>query len=257
MSKSAPVAEKSANTTTLDKLVTLTGLDAARIRKATVAGYFPAPKRGEFETLPTIKGLFKHLTDELSKRGRPPKGDQTFPIYESSKICAAVTGLPTALLRLCNSLGCDAFRFRRVDLGKLLRFVGEHFKFIEKTAKEKLLDNTTGSRSEWEHWKAKREKIRYERDALISIPIDEASYDVQQALGIHYAEMDRIFCNELPPALCGMEALEIRARCRQACDEQKAALRARFMAAVKAPETGKINEDQSEKITTTDHHRHD
>lgn len=235
MSTAAPAAEKSANTTTLDKLITLTGLDAARIRKATAAGYFPAPKRGEYETLPTIKGLFRSLTEELTKRGRPPKSEQTLPTYDSSKICTAATGLPTGLLRVCSSLGCDAFRYRRVDLGKLLRFISEKFRFVER-GKDESDGLATGSRSEWEHWKAKREKIRYERDAKISIPIEQAQYDVQQALAIHFAEMDRIFCNELPPALRGMEAMDIRLRCRQACDEQKAALRARFSEAVKSPE---------------------
>lgn len=253
MSKeSATAAEKSATTTTLDKLVTLTGLDAARIHKATRGGYFPAPKRGEYETLPTIKGLFKSLSDELSKRGRPPKSEQTLPVYENSKICAAATGLPAGLLRACSTLGCDAFRYRRVDLAKLLRFVGERFKFLKKGAGDEDVSKG-GSRSEWEHWKAKREKMRYERDALLSIPIDQAGYDVQQALGIHFAEMDRIFCNELPPALRGMEAMDIRTRCRKACDEQKLALRARFMEAVKSKATAEdaqtIDETEAEQET--------
>src|SRR5262245_31682944 len=51
-----------------DQLCTLTGLTDRRHRQLADAGYFPPPVRGFYQAAPTIKGMFRYLTEQVAKK---------------------------------------------------------------------------------------------------------------------------------------------------------------------------------------------
>ena len=55
-------------TLTADKLCALTGLSDRRHRQLAKAGYFPPPKRGEYQLSATIKGMFSYYRELGQKK---------------------------------------------------------------------------------------------------------------------------------------------------------------------------------------------
>lgn len=207
----------------LDKLCLLTGVDATRINRLARLGYFPKIKNGEYELAPTLKGLFRHFLEEEEKRKRPSDVQQ-LPVYSSMVACEAATGIPLFLIKQAKNEGCPAFRFSRVELEALLRFLFRDRKDAEAGSAKTGLSY----RQEWEKYKAWREKIKWEIDTKSVVSKDEVRRDTVAATSELYQTLDRIFCNELPPTLIGLDEMQIRNRVKKEIDQMKLQLRQRF-----------------------------
>lgn len=224
----------------INKLVQLTGLDAERILKIQKLGYFPSPKKGEYETVPTIKGLFRYLTETADKTGRPKERDMKLPIYNSMTICQAATGIPMNIQSQAKREGCPAFPAARVDLGLLL-------KWLYREDQEKSQDSPVGHRTELDKWKAAREKQRYEKEAGLMVDRTNVTEGLKAGMAEFFATVERVFCSELPPELVGMRELAVRERCRMEINAVKEQARQRFLSiAEEDPDDSSEDESSTE-----------
>ena len=57
---------------------------------------------------------------------------------------------------------------------------------------------------------------------------DEVSTGIKSAMALLFGELDRLFLNELPPALKGLDELAIKSRCNGAIGQLRQSLRERF-----------------------------
>lgn len=207
---------------TIDKVCAITLLDRALIVKLGRLGYFPKPKDGLFDLGETIKGCFKYLSEERSKKGRPENGTQELPIYNSMTNCFAAAGVPIDVQKKAKSEGCTAFRFARVSLGPLLKHIFS-FEAIGKVDAKQV-----GSRTRLDDFRAGREEIKFKKEAQLVVDKTEVRSGLQQALGEMFGVLDRVFLSELPAAIVGLKEVEIRARHRQEIGLVKTALKERF-----------------------------
>lgn len=156
--------------------------------------------------------------------GRPAKGSQELPVYGSMGACASATGIPLFVIKQAKSDGCEAFRFSRIQLGKLLPFIFRDRKESNQATGEAAVN----WRREWEKYKAKREKRAYERDMGVLVSKDDVRRDIVAGMAEVYQTLDRVFCNELPPTLIGLDEMQIRNRVKKEIDQMKIQLRQRF-----------------------------
>ena len=57
---------------------------------------------------------------------------------------------------------------------------------------------------------------------------DEVRHGLQGAFSELFGILDRVFCNEMPPDLAGLDELAIRSRAKQAIEDAKEITRGRF-----------------------------
>lgn len=173
-------------------------------------------------------------------RGRPVEGSQALPIYGSMNACAAATGIPLWIIKQAKDSGCEAFRYSRVDLAKLLPFLfrdgkseGDELDPANPTAKGK------GWHEVWKMWQAKREELKYQNDVKQLVKRSEIQHAVQSAIATFFGEVDRLMLNEMPPKLHGLDATQTRQKLQMALEELKERLRAAFQAMAEGTEEGK------------------
>jgi hypothetical protein len=136
---------------------------------------------------------------------------QKAPIYTSMSSCSGRTGIPLATIKNAKNEGCTAFTDSgRVDLEVLLKHL---FKREE--------GDPTDWGADFEKWRAKREKIKHDKDADLVADKVETSEGIKASMAMLFGELDRVFCSELPPAVKGLEELAIRARSQQAIAKLK------------------------------------
>ena len=140
------------------------------------------------------------------------------PIFDSIAACSNVTGIPVTAIRWAKRNGCPAFRSSRVYLGELLPWL-----FGRKDA---------GETGKWQddliEAKAKRERIRLDRDEGRVIDRDFVRIGIQRGVAVLFGSLDRHFLNELPPALKGLDEVAIRDRSRAQIERMKAECRRQF-----------------------------
>lgn len=155
-----------------------------------------------------------------AKIGRPRIAAPMLPIYDSMGSCAAATGIPLGLLKRAKKGGCPAFRTNRVYLADLLPWL-----FAQGD------DAAVGNWQEMlTEFKARRERLRYERDKGNAVDRDLVRSAVQRGVSAVFGSLDRLFVNELPPALRGLDEIPIRDRCQAAIEKLKLELRKGFEA---------------------------
>lgn len=142
------------------------------------------------------------------------------PIYESQGECAGQTGIPLALIRKARREGCEAFKAgNRIDLAVLLRWI--------------FSDDDNDASINWseklDEFRAKREEIKLAKDRAEALDADQVFADVASGTALVFAELDRLFITELPPALRGMDETAIRARCRTVIGTLKLAVREKLV----------------------------
>jgi hypothetical protein len=76
--------------------------------------------------------------------------------------------------------------------------------------------------------KAKRERIRLDRDEGRVIDRDFVKSGVQTGVAVLFGALDRHFTNELPPVLKGLDEVSIRDRCKAQIERMKTDIRKRF-----------------------------
>jgi len=133
------------------------------------------------------------------------------PIFDSIAACSNVTGIPVTAIRWAKRNGCPAFRSSRVYLGELLPWL-----FGRKDA---------GETGKWQdaliEAKAKRERIRLDRDEGRVVDRDFVKAGIQKGVAVLFSALDRHFLNELPPVLKGLDEVAIRDRARAQIQRMK------------------------------------
>lgn len=169
------------------------------------------------------------MKDESKK-----ESDDIQSSYGSMSSCHGATGIPLALMKAAKNGGCKAFHdSSRVRLAPLLRWI------FEKGDKAENMDWG----KEFSKWKAKREKIRHDKDDRKILDKSEADEAANEITGVMFAELDRVFKQELPAALRGCDERQIYLKCDQAIERLKILLGEKFAEiATDEPKEGKGNE---------------
>jgi len=193
---------------------------ADQIRKARVGAILKKLKEGKSITAAEQRLLDENTEKpkEKQKRGRPREHAQTLPSYDSMNSCSAATGIPLMVLKRSKKAGCHAFRSTRVYLGELLPWL---FAQGEDAAVGNWADALVEA-------KAKRERLKLEREKGEVIGRDLVKSAVQTGVAAVFSGLDKRFVNELPPVLKGLEELAIRDRVRGAIERLKADLMTEF-----------------------------
>lgn len=121
-----------------------------------------------------------------------------------------------SVLKAAKAGGCSGFRSNRVDLGPVLQWIFQQD------------ESSVDWGDEFEKWRAKREKIKHDKDADQVRDIGEVKDGANRAMSIVFSQLDRIFCSELPPALKGLTEIEIRNRSQKEILALQELLRAEF-----------------------------
>jgi hypothetical protein len=172
---------------------------------------------------------FLGLEKEEAKAGRPAEGSQSLPVYGSMAACAAATGIPLWVIKQAKAEGCEAFRYGRIELAKLLLHFGKQFAHPDKVASSGGGDENEGNwRQVFDKYHAMREKKRYLKEDEALISKEEVRTGMAAGVNELYSTLDRVFCNELPPTLMGLSEIEIRNRCKMEINQMKDSVRKRF-----------------------------
>lgn len=192
------------------------------------------------------------------KPGPDAQGSRDLPTYDSMAHCFACTGIPVEVQRIAKAQGCPAWRFARVSLGPLLRHLfqprQDELPLGGKTTPNNVpvtAANQGGSRGELDEWRAKREKIKYLKEADLVILTEEVKADAQQAMAGLFGTLERVFLSELPPALVGMKEIEIFQRNRDEIEAIKVEFTEKITAMIVEDEE-RVEEDSSESSEETD-----
>ena len=171
---------------------------------------------------------FLGLGEPKPKLGRPATGSQSLPCYQSMASCAAATGIPLIVLKQAKADGSEAFRFSRVELGKLLPFLFAPKKKSTDGADTQDAIGEGNQNAVLNYWRARREKLRFEHETGTLAPKAEVRSDLIAAMAELYGSLDRVFCNQLPPAFVGLVEIDIRKRCKAEIEAMKESMRSRF-----------------------------
>lgn len=150
------------------------------------------------------------------KKVKSEKHTEKLPVYPSMSACAGATGIPLGIIKTAKRAGCEAFTdASRVKLEALLRWI--------------FSDENDAAAVNWsaklDEYRAKREALKLKREEGNSLDADEVRDAVASGVATLFAENERLFVNELPPALAGLDAVTIRQRSELASLEVKTAVR--------------------------------
>lgn len=151
------------------------------------------------------------------------------PCYGSMAQCEAATGIPVALQKLAKVEGCEAFRAHRVSLEMLLKFLGPRIQLVNLTAVTE-----SSARKELDHVRAKRENLKYRREAGELVSLSDVKQGAEAAMSELFGTLDRIFCSELPPDLVGSNEIQMRDKFRKELDAVKVEVKAKLYALAEA-----------------------
>jgi hypothetical protein len=156
------------------------------------------------------------------------------PVYDSIDQCSAATGIPRGAIKLAKRKGCKAFKSNRIYLCDLLPW----------------LFSNDGAAVPWsdvfQEWRAKREKLRHDKDAGILINEEDSAEwflrFAKEAAGIYHQKL----INEMPSAVAGLDVPSARIYGKRIYNLTMAALRQ----IVKKPEMKKLLEKHESDIAS-------
>jgi hypothetical protein len=137
------------------------------------------------------------------------------PVYTSMAQCAAITGIPLALIRQSKRTGCLAFEGSKVRLYALLGWI-----FNQSDSKD------IGDWGEYfRKWHGMIEKLKH--DQLAGKVIEKALVQrvAYQANGMIFNILDKA-ANEIPPKLIGKTAVDIHIDLKNMIEEIRAKVNA-------------------------------
>lgn len=152
------------------------------------------------------------------------------PVFPGLSVCSGATGIPLPLLKQWKKKGCPAFLLsNRVDLAVLLKWL---------FAKDRESGDDSGAdyNAELAKYKAKREKIKHDKEAKLVADKVETDAGIKSAMSVFFGELDRVFLSEFPPALKGLDELAIRSKAEVAIDRLKGDFKARMEELAKGEE---------------------
>jgi len=160
---------------------------------------------GRYAAGAVLVGLIKFLSSQAQSAGE-------FPIYDSMNQCAARSGIPLSVLKRAKKSGCDAFKWNRVDCGKLVRWL------FANTKEEDW-------RGHFDKYHALREELRHSREAGDALDKGEVSFAVSKAVSLFFNLVDRQANIELPALIKGLSERECQAVLLAAGERLKGALK--------------------------------
>lgn len=120
------------------------------------------------------------------------------------------------MMKSAKRAGCEAFTdASRVRLEPLLRWI--------------FSDERTDEAVNWsvklDEYRAKREAIKLSNEQGESLNASEVHEAGAVGVAMLFTELERLFVNELPPAIAGLDAVTVRVRCEQSIAAVKIAAR--------------------------------
>lgn len=156
-------------------------------------------------------------TGTQKKLGRPRSTPMELPIYDSMQACSAATGIPLSIQKQAKAAGSDAFRSNRVSLGPLLRWI-----FTERDNKRRV-----DWGQEFEEWRAKREKIKHDKDAKLVADKAETTFAIAKIQAAMFSILERLK-SEMPPLLKGLNETGIHQRLGEKLDDLRNDLASKY-----------------------------
>jgi len=202
--------QNSKSTISAENLAKLCGYSERYLLDLARAGTFPKAKKGQYETIPSLTGLFTHFRNQLDT--------SLLGSYSSMQQCAASTGIPLKILSMAKRKGCDAFVSSRVNTKPLIAWL-----FSQNDD-----DSNVNWSSELNKEKTFRERIKRQKDEGMVIDRELVQEFALNVMSVIFTELDREFCNVLPPTLKGLEEMQIRNKNSESIERLKDSLRKRL-----------------------------
>lgn len=128
------------------------------------------------------------------------------------------------IMKSAKRAGCEAFTdASRVKLEPLLKWI-----FNDERS-----DEAVNWSAKLDEYRAKREAIKLKKEEGDALDADEVREAVLSGVATLFAENERLFINELPPALAGLDAVTIRMRAEDAIIKVKSAVREKLKRVLK------------------------
>lgn len=150
------------------------------------------------------------------------KKQKAVAYFDSMKIAAKRLGVPYARIKQANQDACEAFRSGRVYKKELLKWLKEN------------PESGQANGEVWSEvkikWQAQREEIKFKKEKKLAVDFDKVKFALASGMAKMFSLMDRTFTVELPPALKGLDEIQIQRRCAEANEKFKLELRAALLA---------------------------
>ena len=182
-------------------------------------------------------------TESIPPRGRPREKTQKMPCFVSMEQCATIAKIPMLVIKQAKAEGCPAFLSNRIYLAPFLEW---YFQQVQKGNSGTVDGGEEPDtwRQEWEMWKARREKLRFQNDSEALIDRASVNSGAQKVMSLIFSTLDRVFCNELPPVTEGLTARDVGLKNGAAIEQLKNLLRNEI--GEMAEEKGDMKEIESE-----------
>lgn len=139
-------------------------------------------------------------------------------VFDSQQQAAAATGIPIEALKRSKRAGCPAFKSNRIYLRPLLVWI--------------FAKPDTAKAETWkavdEEYTARLKQHNYERKTERVVERGEAIECIRAGMATVFSELDRLFLNELPPALKGLDEIQIRQRAQAEIERLRVTLKDKF-----------------------------
>lgn len=147
-------------------------------------------------------------------RKRTKSIDYSDLIFDSISNCSSVTGIPKSILLSAKRNGCPAFRNQRVYLLEFLQW------WFNEGIEDENNDGIDWA-VKYKRALALREEIKLAEDQKKLVKWDSVEYTLKAAMSLLFGSLDRIFCQELPPILKGLDEVAIRCQCQDEIEKLK------------------------------------
>jgi hypothetical protein len=162
----------------------------------------------------------KNAKTQVKVTGRPRNA---FPVCESMKQAASLIGWPLRIVKAAKDRGSKAFLAgNRVDIGLLLPDLAEM-----TIPTGDIPPGFTSWKEFGDAQRAQLEAIELQRKRGAMMDIDDARRQAGEAMGLTFAELERL-CNDLPPALAGLDAVAIFKRMTSDVERIRKSLKEKF-----------------------------
>lgn len=155
---------------------------------------------------------------------------------ESVAAAARATGISRQSLSGYKRAGCPAFQpDGRVNLAGLAAWLDTHGKRTSTDTAEMRAERLRILRA-----RANRLEAENAERAGLMVARSEAAERIRCGMMTVFSELDRLFCNELPPVLKGLDEVAILAQCRATIEQLRVTLKEKFTLREKKESTGQL-----------------
>lgn len=153
-----------------------------------------------------IKKKTRHKPSQMARRekldvgGRPRKPTFDWPIYDTLGQCCSTAGVPLSILKEAKRLGCPAFRHGRIHFGE----------FIPWLFTTMMTDSSVNWSEESKKLDVLLKRVDLAEKEERVIDRNTVADGIAKAVGVMFADLDRVFTSEIPTRGKGMDELPLR-----------------------------------------------